>query len=193
MKTLVLASTSAYRRELLTRIGLHFESVAPLCDEEALKDPSLAPAELACMLARKKAESVASVRPDAYVLGCDQLVELDGEVLGKPHTAERALQQLTRMRGRAHRLLTAFSLCTPGGGHDAHLDQHTLHMRALSELALARYVALDTPLDCAGSYKIERGGIALFERIEGEDFTAITGLPMIALVSRLRAHGFDVP
>jgi septum formation protein len=193
MKKLVLASTSAYRRELLARLGVPFESIAPAFDEEAFKDPTLAPIELARLLARRKAESIALERPDAYVLGSDQLVELDGQVLGKPHTEARALAQLTLMVGRAHRLVTAFALLTPEGGCDEHVDLHTLHMRALSRSALVRYVGLDAPYDCAGSYKIESRGIALFERIEGDDFTAIMGLPLVALVTRLRAHGFEVP
>lgn len=188
---LVLASTSPYRRTLLERLGLPFTCVAPACDEEALKDPALSPRELAQKLARAKADSVDA--EGAFVLGCDQVVELDGEALGKPHTSERAVAQLAQLAGRAHSLLTAFSLRTPDRHHDEHLDVHTMYMRALSQEELARYVARDRPLACAGSYMIEQAGIGLFERIEGHDFTAITGLPLIALVSRLRAHGFVVP
>jgi septum formation protein len=192
MPKLVLASTSPYRRELVARLGLPFESVAPACDEEALKDRSLPAVQLAQLLARAKAHSIAKHRADAFVLGSDQLVELDGELLGKPGTRERALAQLTRMSGRAHRLVTAFALIGPDGSCDEHVDVHTLHMRALEPEALARYLAADLPLDCAGSYKIESRGIALFDRIEGADFTAITGLPLIALVTALRKHGFAI-
>jgi septum formation protein len=191
MPRLVLASTSPYRRDLLQRLGLAFEAVAPRCDEEALKDPSLPPRLLAQLLAREKALSVHE--SDAFVLGSDQLVEIDGEVLGKPKSRERAVAQLARLAGRVHRLVTAFALVTPDGGIDEHVDVHTLHMRALSRAELERYVAADLPLDCAGSYKIERGGIALFERIEGADFTAITGLPLVALTTLLRRHGFALP
>lgn len=191
MPRLVLASTSPYRRELLTRLGLPFDAVAPRCDEEALKDPALPPRLLAQLLAREKALSVHEA--DAFVLGSDQLVETDGEILGKPGSRERAVAQLVRLSGRVHRLVTAFALVTPDGAIDEHVDVHTLHMRSLSRVELERYVAADLPLDCAGSYKIERGGIALFERIEGDDFTAITGLPLIALSTRLRRHGFALP
>jgi septum formation protein len=190
---LVLASTSVYRRQLLARLGLTFEVAAPSCDEEALKDASLAPAALAAYLAREKARSVAERFPGAHILGSDQVVEIDGEILGKPGSPERAVAQLMKLAGRAHRLITAYALVCPGGALIEHVDVQVLHMRALSQDELARYVSVDKPLDCAGSYKIEALGIALFERIEGADFTAIMGLPLVALTSSLRAEGFVVP
>jgi septum formation protein len=193
MPKLVLASTSVYRRELIGRLGLASHAVAPGCDEEALKGGGLGPAELALHLARQKAQSVAGQWPLAHVLGSDQLVEIEGEVLGKPGSPERALEQLTRLCGRAHRLMTAFALVCPDGSVVEHVDVHVLHMRALTRDELARYVSADQPLDCAGSYKIEARGIALFERIEGADFTAIMGLPLVALTTALRAQGFAVP
>jgi len=190
---LVLASTSTYRRALIERLGIAFEAAAPLCDEEALKRPGLSPRELALMLARAKALSLSPSHTGAYILGSDQLVDLDGKVLGKPHTVEGAIAQLESMRGRSHQLITAMALVTPSGEIEEHLDVHTLTMRDLSDESLARYVKRERPLDCAGSYKIESGGIALFERIEGADFTAITGLPLMALTAMLRTHGFVVP
>lgn len=190
---LILASTSPYRREALDRLGVPYEAVAPSCDEEALKDPALEPVALARHLAREKARSIAREQPDAYVLGADQLVELDGAILGKPHSHERAVAQLRRLSGRTHRLVTAFALVRPDGAVDEHVDVHTLHVRSLRDDELERYVAADVPLDCAGSYKVESRGIALFERIEGADFTAITGLPLIALTSLLRERGFMLP
>lgn len=193
MPTLVLASTSPYRRTLLARLGVPFQAHAPRCDEEALKEPALAPDALACMLARAKAESIAEVLPEAYVIGCDQLVELDGEVLGKPSTRAAAIGQLERLAGRSHQLLTAFVLRTPDGRVREHLDRHVLTMRTLGREAIARYVDADLPLDCAGSYKIEERGIVLFERIVGDDFTAIPGLPLIALTRMLTAEGFAIP
>jgi septum formation protein len=193
MQKLVLASSSIYRRELLGRLGVAFESCAPECDEEAMKQPALAPRDYALHLARAKAESLRARFPDAYLLGSDQVVELDGKLLGKPHTSERATAQLRAMSGRAHRLVTAFSLLAPDDSCDEHVAVHTLHMRPLTAEAIARYVAADAPLDCAGSYKIEARGITLFSRIEGEDFSAITGLPLIALVTCLQARGFVVP
>jgi septum formation protein len=190
---LILASTSKYRRELLARLGVPFDVAAPSCDEEALKDPSLAPAALALYLAREKARSIAGQYPHAHILGSDQLAEVDGEILGKPGSPERALEQLQKLSGRAHRLITAFALICPDGTVLEHLDTHVLHMRALSKAELTRYVSADEPLDCAGSYKIEARGITLLERIEGADFSAIMGLPLIALTSTLRVRGFVLP
>lgn len=193
MPQLVLASTSPYRRELVQRLGVPFSASAPLCNEDDLKASALSPRLLAQLLAREKALSIAAENRDAFVLGSDQLVELDGKVLGKPGSAEAAVAQLGQLSGRSHRLITAFSLVTPEGALDEHIDVHTLSMRPLSRDELTRYVARDQPYDCAGSYKIERQGIALFERIEGEDFTAIMGLPLIALSERLRRYGFELP
>jgi septum formation protein len=190
---LVLASTSPYRAELLRRLGLAFEPCAPLCDEEALKLAGEDPAQQAQRLARAKAESLRTHAPDAFILGGDQLVDFEGEVLGKPHTVERAVAQLLRMQGKTHRLLTAFALVCPSGEVVEHLDTQRLTLRTLREDEIRRYVALDQPLDCAGSYKIEAAGIALCARIEGHDFSAITGLPLIALTGVLRARGFAVP
>jgi septum formation protein len=190
---LTLASTSPYRRELLARLGVPFQVCAPRCDEEALKDPALLPRELAGMLAREKALSVAREFPGHHVLGSDQLVDLDGEVLGKPGSVRASEEQLARLSGRSHRLITALVLVCPGGALRCHVDVTTLRMRALSEQERQRYVRADEPLDCAGSYKIEQRGIALFESIECADFTAITGLPLLALSAFLRAEGFAVP
>jgi septum formation protein len=190
---LVLASTSRYRQELLRRLGVSFAAQAPLCDEEALKIKGEAPGAQAMRLAQEKAQSLRASAPGAFILGGDQVVALGELCLGKPHTAENAVSQLASMQGKQHRLLTAIALVAPDGSVATHLDTHVLTMRALSRTALERYVARDRPLDCAGSYKIEAGGIALFERIEGDDFTAIMGLPLIALTSLLRARGFAIP
>ncbi len=192
---LVLASTSPYRRVLLERLGIAFAVEAPRCDEEALKEPGTPASDLALQLARAKALSLRreAAQAGAFILGSDQLVDLDGQILGKPHTVEGAVSQLKRLRGRAHRLLTAFALVDPESKVETHLDVHTLTMRDLSDHEIERYVAREQPLDCAGSYKIESAGIALFARIEGEDFTAITGLPLLALSQLLRSHHFAIP
>src|SRR5262245_48380527 len=139
MPALVLASTSVYRQQLLTRLGIPFTALAPTCDEDALKDPALAPMELAAHLARAKAHSIAASQQEAHVLGSDQLVEIGHEVLGKPGTSERALEQLTRLAGSAHRLITAFALVCPDGSRIEHVDVHTLHMRRLTRAELERY------------------------------------------------------
>lgn len=191
---LVLASTSVYRRELLARLGIPFATEAPGVDEHAPALAALAPEALAAELARQKALAVAARHPDAVVIGSDQIAVLDGERLGKPGTAARAAAQLTKLQGRAHRLVTAVAVTGPGSGTVREfVDVTTLHMRTLGADEIARYVALDQPLDCAGSYRIERAGIALFERIDCADHTAIVGLPLLALSAALRGIGFRLP
>jgi septum formation protein len=189
---LVLASTSRYRRELLARLGVPFEARAPLCDEEALKVPGLAPEALAARLALAKAESLRDAEPGAAIIGSDQIAAIDGTILGKPGSAARAEEQLSRLAGRTHALVTAVAVVHPGGVL-AHLDVTRLTMRPLGAEALARYVAADAPLDCAGSYRLEALGVALFSRIESADHTAIVGLPLMALTEMLASLGFPIP
>jgi len=189
---LVLASTSAYRRSLLARLGVAFRAVAPPVDEESLKDPTLSPHRLAATLARAKAESLAGTYPGSVIVGGDQVVAFGGRVFGKPGDPERAVDQLALMAGRVHELITAIAVVHPGGLVE-HADVTTLTMRPLTRSALARYVAADRPVDCAGGYKLEERGIALFERIESDDHTAVTGLPLIALTSILLGLGFEIP
>lgn len=190
---LILASESRYRRQQLEQLGLRFEAEASGVDEAAFKSKIAEPRTLALALSRAKAETVARRRhPSAVVIGGDQLVDLDGEVLGKPGSAEAAIAQLMRMRGRTHVLWTA--VCVGHGERfEAHVDRTELKLRDLDEASIRRYVALDEPYDCAGSYKIERGGIALFEGVQSTDPSAITGLPLIAVVTLLRRFGVAVP
>ena len=192
MSPIVLASTSPYRRQLLERLGLAFDCEAPRCDEEALKDPALPPLELARHLARAKAASVADLRPEAIVIGSDQLAHVDGLVLGKPGTRAAAIEQLLRLAGRTHELVTAVHVIERGQIHE-HVDRTRLHMRTLDRAAIERYVDADQPLACAGSYKIEGRGIALFEAIESADHSAITGLPLLWLTAVLADLGIAIP
>jgi septum formation protein len=192
MPDLILGSTSRYRRALLERLRLPFRCLAPLCDEEALKRPGLAPQALAEMLAEAKGASVAAVEPAAVVIGSDQVATIDGAILGKPGTPARAVEQLERLSGREHQLITAVVVIAGGTVH-RHTDITRLTMRRLDRAALERYVAADEPLDCAGSYKLEQQGIALFARIDSADHTAITGLPLIALTRLLGGLGFAIP
>ncbi len=189
---LVLASTSPYRRQLLERLGLPFEVRSPGVDEAAHRD--LAPDAQATRLAELKAQAVAA--PGALVIGSDQLVDLDGEVLGKPGSAEAAVAQLRRMAGRTHRLVTAVAVHDVDAGRTrTALDVHRLTMLPLPDALLERYVALDAPLDCAGAYRLEGRGLALFSRIEADpdtaDDTAIIGLPLMKLIGLLRAFGVE--
>ena len=190
---LILASTSRYRRALLERLGVPFSTEAPRCDEESLKQPGMPPQALAEFLAEAKAASVADLFPDAVVIGSDQLVALDDVVLGKPHTAPAAVAQLERLSGHRHRLITALVVAGPHGARRRHTDITTLAMRRLDRATLVRYVDADQPLDCAGAYKLECRGIALFERIDSADQSAITGLPLIALTGILGDLGYQLP
>jgi septum formation protein len=188
MARLVLASTSRYRRELVERLGIPVEVMAPDFDERAA-EAALAPCSaeaLACALAAGKARSLAPQLEDALVIGADQIAEIDGERLHKPGSEENARAQLRRLAGRTHRLVTAVTLLrTRDLRAETVVDVHHLTMRPLSDGAIARYVERDRPLDCAGSYKIEALGIALFERVAGDDFTAVIGLPLTAVVTLL--------
>lgn len=195
-RPLVLASTSRYRRALLGRLGVDFEVASPGVDESQWRDRP--PATMARELAVAKAEALAASYPGgALIIGSDQVAVLDDEVLGKPGTAERAVEQLRRMAGRQHQLITAVAVHDVASGETLlDVDVHTLLMRSLTPALLAAYVAHDVPLDCAGSYKLEGRGIALFERIEADpeiaDDTAIVGLPLLKLCRLLRRFGVDV-
>lgn len=189
---LILASTSPYRAALLARLGLPFRAVAPRVVEDDWKARGLAPDELARALAAAKALSLAEEFPGAAILGGDQLAAVDGEILGKPGGVERARDQLAHLSGRTHELVTAIAVWADGNIHE-HIDIARLTMRDLSSAEIARYVEADNPIDCAGSYKLESLGIALFERIEAADHSAITGLPLMALSAMLRRLGFAVP
>ena len=191
---LIVATTSAYRLALLDRLGLRYRALAHRADERALEPsgPGATPEHIALTLACAKAESLAGEFPDALVLGSDQVVALDGELLHKPGDFAGAMAQLRQMSGRTHRIVTAVALRHPGGRFDTHVDVHEMTMRALPDAALAAYVAADEPYDCAGSYKIEGLGIALFERAAGTDYTGIIGLPLTALVTLLARAGVHV-
>lgn len=190
---LVLASTSPHRRALLSRLGVPFSCRAPDCDEAAFRH--LPPEEQARTLAVRKAESLR--QPGVLVIGSDQVLELDGRVLEKPDSERSALAQLRLLAGRRHRMLTAVAVHQPDSGRtEVAVDVHFLTMRALPEELLAAYVRADRPLGCAGSYLLERRGIALFERIEADpetaDDTAIIGLPLMKLCRLLRGFGYEV-
>ena len=191
---LILASTSRYRKALIARLGVPFRCVDPAVDEDAWKArlADAPPRVLAETLAREKARAVAAQFPDAAVVGGDQVVAFDGAILGKPGTADRAEAQLGAMAGRSHELITALAVVAPGREF-ARTEVATLRLRPLTPAAIARYVAADHPVDCAGSYKLEERGIALFERIEAEDHSAITGVPLMALTSILLELGFAIP
>ena len=187
---LMLASTSRYRRELLERLRLPFHIARPEVDESPLANESV-PA-LAVRLARAKAEAIARQHPGTWVIGSDQAAELEGQPLGKPGHREAAIAQLTAMSGRQVRFHTALCLLRDDRVLQAQ-DVTTVRFRALALDEIERYVDAEQPFDCAGSFKSEGLGIALFDAIESSDPTALIGLPLIATARMLREAGFELP
>jgi septum formation protein len=189
---LILASSSPYRRQLLARLQLPFEAIAPDIDEAPL--PGEQAEATALRLARAKAAAVAARAPASIVIGSDQVATLDGEQIGKPGDHARALAQLQKMRGRRvvfHTALCVWDSRASALTGPAQLEnvQTVVTFRDLPDAELDAYLRLEQPYDCAGSAKNEGLGIALLERIDSSDPTALTGLPMIALTAMLRKAG----
>jgi len=187
---LLLASTSRYRKELLARLGVPFEAVAPGTDETP--QPGEAPAALAMRLARAKALDVAARHAGRWVLGSDQVAALDGRVLGKPGNRENGLAQLLACSGKAEAFHTAAALVA-GRQAFEHLDTTTVTFRALGADEAGRYLDAEPAWDCAGSFKVEGLGISLFEAIDSTDPTALIGLPLIGVRRMLVAAGYRLP
>lgn len=186
---LILASSSRYRKELLSRLHLPFETAVPDIDETPLLNE--APEQTALRLAKEKAFSIASLNPNALVIGSDQVATLDGEQIGKPGTHENALNQLRKMRGRKVVFHTAICLWDSRTLDQVQIEnvRTFVSFRNLPDHELDAYLRIEQPYDCAGSAKNEGLGIAIIESIESTDPTALTGLPMIALCSMLRQRG----
>ncbi|MDD3517425.1 MAG: Maf family nucleotide pyrophosphatase [Chromatiales bacterium] len=190
-RRLVLASTSPFRRELVTRFGLPFECVAPDVDETRL--PGESPSAMVRRLAEAKARAVADRFPDALIIGSDQCAALGETILGKPGSHERAIEQLRACSGRRVMFHIGLCLLDTANGH-VQLDEvlFPVRFRHLSEAQIDGYLRHDQPYNCAGSFRSERLGIALFEALEGSDPTALMGLPLIRLTAMLGAAGLDV-
>jgi septum formation protein len=190
-RALVLGSTSVYRRELLARLRLPFEVVSPDVDETPL--PEEPPATLALRLALAKARDVARRHPAKVVIGSDQVADLNGEPLGKPGTHERAVAQLRRMSGQTVVFQTALAvICLDSGFEQSDTASVRVVFRKLSENEIERYLRAEEPYDCAGSAKSEGLGIALLERIDNDDPTALVGLPLMRTCRLIRAAGVSV-
>ena len=190
-RKLVLASGSRYRRELLERLRLPFTSWAPEVDETAL--PGERPEATAIRLARLKARAGAGRWPQAWIIGSDQVADVDGRAVSKPETLDNARGQLRELSGRRVVFHTALALAAPDGRLAERVVNTDVAFRRLSEGEIERYLAREPALDCAGSAKSEGLGIALLERLTGDDPTALVGLPLIALCQLLRAEGFELP
>jgi septum formation protein len=188
---LLLASTSPYRRELLSRLRIPFDIARPEVDETPRSgEPPLA---LAQRLAAAKAAAIAAREGDAWVIGSDQVAELDGQPLGKPGGRDQALAQLAAMSGRSVAFRTALCVMHRDLGRFDAVDTTVVRFRDLAADEIARYVDAEQPFDCAGSFKSEGLGIALFEAIDTTDPTALVGLPLIATARLLRQAGFALP
>ena len=192
MPELILASTSVYRRSLLERLGVPFTALPPETPEDTL--PAELPADRALRLATAKAQAIASRRPDAVVIGSDQVAALGSKVLDKPGDAARCRAQLTAASGSSARFHTACALIAPQAGiRMVHIDTTTVYFRTLSDQEIERYVERERPFDCAGGFRAEGLGISLFESIESRDPTGLIGLPLIWLACALRRAGFHLP
>ena len=187
---LILASTSSYRRALLSRLGLAFECVAPEVDETASEGET--PALQCARLSAAKAQAVAIRYPQALVIGADQVAELDGTAIGKPGSRERSSQQLLAASNHSVRFHTGISVQHTATGRSVlHIDLTEVHFRALSEAMIEHYLDRESALDCAGGFKCEGLGISLFNAIHTNDPTALIGLPLIALSRILAEFGID--
>ncbi|MEB7500083.1 Maf-like protein [Leclercia pneumoniae] len=190
MPNLILASTSPWRRALLEKLGLPFECAAPDIDETP--QPGESPRHLVLRLAQEKAQCLAARYPNHLIIGSDQVCVLDGEITGKPHTEERAHQQLMKARGNIVTFYTGLALYNTATGHlQTECEPFDVHFRHLSEQEIDDYVRKERPLSCAGSFKSEGLGIALFDRLEGRDPNTLVGLPLIALCQMLRREDYN--
>lgn len=192
MRRLLLASSSPYRRELLSRLRLAFEISAPHVDETA--HPGESPEQLVRRLAHDKAQALANSHRDHLIIGSDQVAVLGQEILGKPHTHERATRQLQACSGKSVSFLTGLALLD-SRTREARVDcvAFTVHFRDLTGEQINRYLQIEQPYDCAGSFKAEGLGVSLFKATEGSDATSLIGLPLIRLVDMLNEAGVEVP
>lgn len=192
MRRLLLASSSPYRRELLSRLQLPFECCAPEIDETAR--PGESAEQLVRRLAEAKTRALSQSHPDHLVIGSDQVAVLGSKILGKPQTAERATAQLMACSGSSVTFLTGIALLDSRNGQlQVDCIPFTVHFRQLDRTTIERYLAMEQPFDCAGSFKAEGLGISLFRSTEGSDATSLIGLPLIRLVDMLLKQGIQVP
>ncbi len=188
---LILASSSEYRRQLLQKLLIPFNSISPNVDESALAGEK--PQETALRLAREKAKKIGNEYPHALVIGCDQVATMDGEQLGKPLNHHNATKQLQKMRGHEvvfHSALCLYNAAT--GNMQAEVVPYLVKFRQLSDEQIESYLTKEQPYHCAGSAKSEGLGIALIERMLGEDPNALIGLPLIKLINMLHNEGINV-
>ena len=190
-QTLILASSSEFRRQLLQKLLIPFNSISPKIDEIALEGEK--PHETALRLAQEKAKKIGAEYPHALVIGCDQVATLDGEQLGKPGNHQNAIKQLQTMRGREVKFHSALCLYNAATGNmQAEVVPYLVRFRQLTDEQIENYLTKEQPYQCAGSAKSEGLGIALMERMIGEDPNALIGLPLIKLITMLQNEGLSV-
>jgi MAF protein len=188
---LILASSSPYRREVLSRLGIEFSSVSPEINESPMEGEPLE--NLVRRLAESKALAVAASHPQALIIGSDQLAALDEHVLGKPGTHQRAVEQLTMLSGRRVTFFTGLCLLNSDSGErQVCCETYHVEFRNLTEEEIEHYLRKEQPYNCAGAFKSEGLGVCLFKRMEGDDPASLIGLPLIQLVNMLRNQGLDV-
>ncbi len=191
MMQLILASTSPYRRTLLERLGLPFETAAPDTDESPLENDT--PNALVRRLSEAKSRAIAAQFPNALVIGSDQVAVLNQQILGKPGNHENAVQQLRAASGKRVDFLTGLCLLnTRTQNCHVKVVPYSVVFRALSDAQIEQYLLKDKPYNCAGSFKSEGLGISLFEKMEGDDPNALIGLPLIELTNMLALEGLEV-
>ncbi len=192
MRSIVLASTSPYRKQLLQQLQIPFVTASPVFEETI--DQGVSPALLVKHLAYHKAESLVKYFPDALIIGADQVfIDQRGRILGKPLTAEKAFEQLRAMAGKSHTFYTGVTLLDAAtGDHLSDCVTFGVTLRSLTDSEIRSYVERENPVDCAGSFKIEGLGIALMEKMEGSDYTSLIGLPLIRLSEFLGHFGVEV-
>ncbi|WP_422580488.1 Maf family protein [Pseudomonas sp.] len=192
MLPLVLASSSPYRRELLSRLRLPFTWSAPQIDET--RQPNEDADALVRRLSLEKAQALRATHPQHLIIGSDQVAVLGTQILGKPHTLERACEQLLAASGNSVTFLTGLTLLNSATGQQqTDCVPFTVHLRPLSEAQIMRYLSAEQPFDCAGSFKAEGLGISLFRRTAGSDSNSLIGLPLIRLVDMLQTCGVEIP
>ena len=189
-KNLVLGSSSPYRKELLERLGVPFECVSADIDESRKEIES--PDALCRRLAREKAQKVRELRPNSIIIGSDQVAVLGERILGKPHTVEKAIEQLSAMQGQTVYFLTALCVLDEEGRAYETMVPTVVTMKKLSRKTIENYLRREQPLNCAGSAKIEKLGIALMKEVQSTDPTALIGLPLIETVNLLAKAGLEV-
>ena len=189
---LILASGSSYKQGVMARVGLPFEAVNADIDETPHDHE--APGALANRLALEKALAIAKDQPDAFIIGCDQVIALGDQIMHKPGSEEASCRQLSQLQGKRHQLICAIALVSLDASISLQAEAiYDMHMRPLSEAAISAYVKRDMPIDCAGSYKLEADGVKLFSSMRGDDHTAIIGLPITRVIELLLAARYIEP